>query len=120
MPAYMASCRAKPPITAKPQISSPPTPAFGQPQPTAIRYIWVTLYSMKTTFRLTPREVEYIDLWRTGIHHKQIADSMKITPKTAYNHRDNILKKIERQSMGKALSLAYEHNYISLDTKKPA
>jgi len=43
---------------------------------------------------LTPSEIEVADLIRFGSNSKEIADIMNLSPRTIYNHRKNIRKKL--------------------------
>ena len=43
---------------------------------------------------LTPTEIEVAKLLRHGIKSKEVADIMNLSPRTIYNHRKNIRKKL--------------------------
>jgi DNA-binding CsgD family transcriptional regulator len=48
----------------------------------------------KKYLNLTPTEIEVIHLIRFGSSSKEIADIMGLSPRTIYNHRKNIRKKL--------------------------
>lgn len=58
-------------------------------------------------FRLTPRELEVLRQLTTGrTTNRDLAEALSISPKTAGNHVDNILAKLEVKSRVAAISLA--------------
>jgi DNA-binding CsgD family transcriptional regulator len=48
----------------------------------------------RTYLNLTPVEIEVANLIRFGSNSKEIADIMGLSPRTIYNHRKNIRKKL--------------------------
>jgi DNA-binding CsgD family transcriptional regulator len=53
-----------------------------------------TRKASRAYLNLTPVEIEVANLIRFGSNSKQIADIMGLSPRTIYNHRKNIRKKL--------------------------
>ncbi len=62
---------------------------------------------------LTQREKEVLKLVAEGHTSKQISDLLFISPKTADNHRANILKKLDLHSISQLIDFAREHDLIA-------
>jgi DNA-binding NarL/FixJ family response regulator len=59
-------------------------------------------------WNLTRREVEVLDLLRTGASDKEIADSLGVSRSTASKHVENILKKMKVTNRTAAASLSWQ------------
>ena len=56
---------------------------------------------------LTPREMEVLELLRTGASDKEIANSLGVSRYTASKHVENILKKMKAPNRTAAVSLSW-------------
>lgn len=61
---------------------------------------------------LTVREKEILKLVAEGHTSKQISDILFISPKTADNHRANILRKLDIRSVHELIAFARDHDLI--------
>jgi len=64
---------------------------------------------------LTPREQEIMVLLADGMSTKQIADKLFISPKTAENHRSNIMRKLEVHNTIELVRYAAKIGLIDMD-----
>jgi DNA-binding NarL/FixJ family response regulator len=62
----------------------------------------------RTKWDLTRREVEVLDLLRTGAADKEIASGLGISRSTASKHVENILKKMKVPNRTAAASLSWQ------------
>jgi DNA-binding NarL/FixJ family response regulator len=62
----------------------------------------------KTKWDLTRREVEVLDLLRTGAADKEIASALGVSRSTASKHVENILKKMKVANRTAAASLSWQ------------
>lgn len=69
-------------------------------------------YNYNNDFGLTKREKEIILLISQGKTSKEIADKLFISEHTARQHRKNILKKLEVNSTGDLVRLAFENRIV--------
>jgi len=53
--------------------------------------------------QLTTRQIDILTLLRDGLHNKEIADKLFISPKTVDHHISAILSKLEVNSRAKAV-----------------
>jgi DNA-binding NarL/FixJ family response regulator len=67
---------------------------------------------------LTPREQEVVILLAEGLTMKQIADRLYISPKTAENHRSNIMHKLGLHSTIEVVRYAAKLGLIDIDLWK--
>ncbi|MCU0599850.1 MAG: response regulator transcription factor [Desulfobacterales bacterium] len=67
---------------------------------------------------LTPREQEVVILLAEGLTIKQIADRLYISPKTAENHRSNIMHKLGLHSTIEVVRYAAKLGLIDIDLWK--
>ncbi len=65
--------------------------------------------------RLTSRERQVLKLVAEGMDNKAIAQSLKITPKTAAFHITQILQKLDLDSRQKAAAWVHEHHFEDLE-----
>jgi len=63
---------------------------------------------------LSRREVEIVQLLCEGLSSKEIARSLHISAKTVENHRYNIYRKCEAQSLAGLMRYAIQHGLISI------
>ncbi len=61
---------------------------------------------------LTAREIEVLRLLARGLSHKQIAERLVISPKTARNHTEHIYAKIDASSRAAAGLYAMQHGLL--------
>jgi HD-GYP domain-containing protein (c-di-GMP phosphodiesterase class II) len=61
---------------------------------------------------LTPREVEVLRLLARGLSHRDIAERLVISPKTARNHVEHIYAKIDASSRATASLFAMQHGLL--------
>jgi len=67
---------------------------------------------------LTPREQEVMVLMAEGLSVKQVADKLFISPKTAENHRSNIMRKLNLHSNIELIRYAAKLGLIDVDLWK--
>jgi DNA-binding NarL/FixJ family response regulator len=67
---------------------------------------------------LTPREQEVMVLLAEGLSIKQVADKLFISPKTAENHRSNIMRKLDLHSNIDLIRYAAKLGLIDVDLWK--
>jgi len=67
---------------------------------------------------LTPREQEVMVLLAEGLSLQQVADKLFISPKTAENHRSNIMRKLELHSTIELVRYAAKMGIIDIDSWK--
>jgi DNA-binding NarL/FixJ family response regulator len=65
--------------------------------------------------RLTPREREVMRMVAQGASTKEIAARLKISPKTAQVHRDNLRPKLDLRSTAAMVRYAIKHKLVRLD-----
>ncbi len=65
---------------------------------------------------LSPREKEVLQLLAEGSSTKQIADRLRISPKTADTHRQQIMKKLGLRSVAELTKYAVREGLTSLET----
>jgi DNA-binding NarL/FixJ family response regulator len=65
--------------------------------------------------RLTRREREVIRMVAQGATTKEIAARLKISPKTAQVHRDNLRQKLDLRSTAAIVRYAIKHKLVQLD-----
>lgn len=61
-------------------------------------------------FKLSPREIEIIQLIKQGKSTKEIADELSLSVFTIETHRKNIFRKLDIASVGQLISFAVENN----------
>jgi DNA-binding NarL/FixJ family response regulator len=64
--------------------------------------------------RLTPREHEVLRLLGGGLHQREIADQLVISPKTVSTHIENILRKLDVRSRAQAVAAAYRQRLLEV------
>jgi DNA-binding NarL/FixJ family response regulator len=67
---------------------------------------------------LTAREQEVMVLLAEGLSTSQVADKLFISPKTADNHRSNIMRKLEVHSIIELTRYAAKLGLIDIDLWK--
>jgi DNA-binding NarL/FixJ family response regulator len=67
---------------------------------------------MDNQTKLTPREIEVIQLIADGFTDAEIADKLNISPKTASTHRKNILRKLNLKNAAMITRYALENKII--------
>lgn len=70
---------------------------------------------LEKTPRLTRREREVLRLIGDGATTKEIASHLKISPKTAQVHRDNLKQKLDLRTTAEMVRWAIKHKIIRLD-----
>jgi DNA-binding CsgD family transcriptional regulator len=61
---------------------------------------------------LTPREREIVQLVAEGKSTKEVADKLKISPKTADTHRTNIMRKLNLHSVSELVRYAIRNKLV--------
>jgi len=64
--------------------------------------------------RLSPRELEVLDLIVRGLSNKQIAYDLKISQDTAKNHVKHIFEKLDVRNRTQAATIAFRLGIIQL------
>lgn len=64
--------------------------------------------------RLTPREHEVLRLMGGGLHQRDIAEHLVISPKTVSTHIENILRKLAVRSRAQAVAAAYRQRLLDV------
>ena len=67
---------------------------------------------------LTPREQEVMVLLAEGLSVSQVAEKLFISPKTAENHRSNIMRKLDLHSIFELIRYAAKMGLIDIDLWK--
>ncbi|SPD75659.1 Two component transcriptional regulator, LuxR family [uncultured Desulfobacterium sp.] len=67
---------------------------------------------------LTPREQEVLGLFAEGLSKEEVAERLFISPKTAENHRTNIMNKLDLHSTVDLIRFATKIGLIDVDTWK--
>ena len=68
---------------------------------------------MKKVFNLTKRELEILNLYKTGLTSKEIADKFGRSKKTIDQHNMNLRAKLyDSPNIRKALFIAYKYKLI--------
>lgn len=62
-------------------------------------------------FKISPREMEIIQLIKQGKSTKEIADELSLSAFTIETHRKNIFRKLNIASVGQLISFAIENNF---------
>jgi two-component system, NarL family, response regulator LiaR len=76
--------------------------------------IQATRPTKQTSFDLTDREMEVLNLVVQGQSNQQIADAMVISLATVKAHMSSILSKLQVSSRGEAIAYAIKHKLVSL------
>ena len=63
---------------------------------------------------LTPREIEIVQLLCEGLSSKEIARHLHISAKTVENHRYNIYRKCEVDSIAALMRHAIQQGFVSI------
>ncbi len=63
---------------------------------------------------LTAREIDVLKLFCEGFKYKEIADKLKISPRTVESHKNNILAKLNVNSTVDLVKYAIKHSFIEL------
>ncbi len=63
--------------------------------------------------QLSPRELEVLKLFALGLTYKEVASQLFISPKTANNHRNNIVRKLQLKNSADLIRFAACHGLIS-------
>jgi DNA-binding CsgD family transcriptional regulator len=71
-----------------------------------------TFVADRKVFGISEREIEVLALIGEGKSSKEIADMLFISEHTVYNHRKNMLKKLDVKSTGEILKKAIAHGII--------
>jgi DNA-binding NarL/FixJ family response regulator len=107
-PAVAARILAQFRETSSPQIESPP-PLVAEPtQPTAERG--------PLFVKLSPREIEILDLVARGNSNKIIGRKLSISDQTVKNHVSAILRKLEVNDRTEAVVYALRNGWIRIET----
>lgn len=64
--------------------------------------------------KLTPRELEVMELLAQGLTNRQIAQHLIISPSTVQTHRTHIMEKLELQNRAQLVQYAVKHKLITL------
>jgi DNA-binding NarL/FixJ family response regulator len=83
-------------------------------QPALIPDVLAKLSEHSPETRLTPREVQVIELVSTGQRNKEIAASLDITEDTVEAHMKNLFVKLGVRDRSAALKIAFERGIIHL------
>jgi two-component system, NarL family, response regulator NreC len=81
---------------------------FKSPSPTTLR---------SDVEELTAREVEVLRLLARGYTNRQIADRLRISPRTAEGHRANLSAKLGFHSRVELVEYAEKHNLLGQNEK---
>jgi DNA-binding NarL/FixJ family response regulator len=65
--------------------------------------------------RMTPRELDVLNLVCNGLTTQEISDKLFISPKTVEVHRTNIFQKSEVRNVGELIVWAIRNNYFSIE-----
>jgi DNA-binding NarL/FixJ family response regulator len=65
-----------------------------------------------SSYGLTPREIEVLDLLAQGMRQPEIADTLVISGKTVSSHIQRILVKLDAHSRAEAIALAWRHGLV--------
>jgi DNA-binding NarL/FixJ family response regulator len=68
------------------------------------------------SYRLTPREIEVLDLIAEGRSNRQIARTLCMSERTAEVHVSHVLAKLGVASRSEAASVAHRHGLIATST----
>ena len=68
-----------------------------------------TSVSPAVTARLTPREREILSLVSTGLEAREVAEKLRLSPKTVGTHIENIYRKLGVHNRAQAIAIAYDH-----------
>ena len=68
-----------------------------------------------STWRLTPRERNVLQLLALGRSNMEIAENLSITINTVRNHVANVLMKLEARSRGEAVAIATREGLVSVE-----
>jgi DNA-binding NarL/FixJ family response regulator len=68
----------------------------------------------RAAVRLTPREHEVLRLLGGGLHQRDIAEHLVISPKTVSTHIENILRKLSVRSRAQAVAAAYRQRLLDV------
>jgi DNA-binding NarL/FixJ family response regulator len=68
----------------------------------------VDLTPVPSKWGLTPREIEVLEVLRTGASDKEIASALGVSRFTASKHVENILKKMKVTNRTAAASLSWQ------------
>jgi NarL family two-component system response regulator LiaR len=65
-----------------------------------------------TSFQLTQRELQVLELIVRGFTNRQIGDDLKMSYSTAKNHVDRVLGKLNAANRTEATAIAIQHNLV--------
>lgn len=68
-----------------------------------------------TVPKLSPREMEILQLLANGYTNKEIAERLVVSPSTIHTHRTNLMQKLNLDSRHKLVRYARDHGLISFD-----
>lgn len=71
-------------------------------------------FEKKSKVELSEREVEVIKCFSDGMIYKEIADQLNISPRTVESHKNNILKKLELNTVIDLVKYAIKNEIVSL------
>ncbi|MCY1722359.1 response regulator transcription factor [Prolixibacteraceae bacterium Z1-6] len=64
---------------------------------------------------LSSREQEVLKLFAKGLSYKEIGENLNISPRTVESHKNNILAKLNLNSVNEMIKYAIKHNLINLE-----
>jgi DNA-binding NarL/FixJ family response regulator len=64
------------------------------------------------SFEFSEREIEILKLLCDGLSPKEIAEQLFVSPRTVEKHKDNIMRKMEVNSVAKLISTALKNKLI--------
>jgi DNA-binding NarL/FixJ family response regulator len=76
------------------------------------------LWSKPTSFELTEREIEVLQLIAEGLPPAEVARRLVISPKTVASHVQRILTKLKVHTRAQAVAVAYEAGLIRVSTEE--
>ncbi|MDR1784073.1 MAG: response regulator transcription factor [Dysgonamonadaceae bacterium] len=90
---------------------------YGKDISEIIYEIYVSKKNSKESMpELSEREREIINLCRSGLGSKQIADKLFVSPRTVDTHKTNIFRKLGINSTVEMVQYALKHGIISMDS----
>lgn len=82
--------------------------------PTVFPYLSAPTLPLNGKEALSPREIEILQLWVSGLEVKEMAERLELSPRTVEVHRQHIIQKTQTRSPAVLTKIALTHGWTEL------